>query len=47
MYADISESRFSELAKMIGGVMRPASMASECWKPLAMASTRGSSSSRE
>lgn len=33
MYDWTSGARLSALAKMMGGVMTPASMASECWKP--------------
>ena len=45
MYDEVSESRFRALAKMIGGVIKPASMARACWSPLAAARTRGSSES--
>lgn len=46
MYADISASRLSVLAKMIGGVISPASIASACWRPLVNARRMGSSESR-
>ena len=47
MYAEVSESRLRELAKMIGGVIRPASMASACCKPQVIATKSGISDSRE
>ena len=47
MYALISLSRARLLAKIMGGVMRPASMARECWSPVVMATTMGSSLSSE
>ena len=45
MYADVAESRLSALAKIIGGVIRPASIARACWRPLAAARRMGSSES--
>ena len=45
MYEDVAASRLRALAKMIGGVMSPASIASACWRPLAAARRRGSSES--
>ena len=47
MYADVDASRLRELAKMIGGVMRPASIASACCSPHPIASNSGMSASSE
>lgn len=44
-YADVLLSKLRFDTNMMGGVMRPASIASTCCNPLAMARTRGSSSS--
>lgn len=46
MYAEVVASRLSALAKMIGGVIRPANMANACCKPVVIAKTIGKSASR-
>ena len=46
MYAEISGSKFRELAKMMGGVIKPASMANACCKPQVITTRRGISDSR-
>ena len=46
MYAEVVASRFSALAKMIGGVMRPANIAKACCKPEVIARRIGKSASR-
>ena len=43
MYAEMSPSRFKALAKIMGGVIRPASMARACCNPVVIARNRGSS----
>lgn len=43
MYAERSLSRLKELAKMMGGVIRPASIARACCNPVVIARNRGSS----
>jgi len=45
IYAEVAGSRLNEEAKIIGGVMRPASIARACWKPLVIAKIRGRSAS--
>lgn len=37
IYAEVFGSKFKELAKMIGGVIKPASIASACCKPQVIA----------
>lgn len=46
IYAEAFGSKFKELAKMIGGVIRPASIASACCKPQVIATKSGISESR-
>ena len=46
IYAESSGSKFRELAKIIGGVIKPASMANACCKPQVMATRSGISDSR-
>ena len=46
MYADVSGSKFKALAKIIGGVMRPASIASACCNPHVRANKIGNSESK-
>jgi hypothetical protein len=43
IYEDKLASRFKLLAKMMGGVMRPASMASACCNPVVIARNSGRS----
>jgi hypothetical protein len=45
IYALVALSKLSADAKMIGGVMSPASMASACCNPLVIASASGRSAS--
>lgn len=45
-YWVISAEKLALLARMIGGVMMPASMASECWKPRSRARNTGTLSLR-
>jgi len=47
MYAEVAASRLSALAKMMGGVMRPANIANACCKPVVIARRIGRSASRE
>ena len=44
IYADVGASRLSADAKMIGGVIRPASIAKACCNPLVIATSKGRSS---
>lgn len=46
MYAEMSGSRFKVLANMIGGVIRPASIARACCNPVVIARNSGRSVSR-
>ena len=46
IYAEVLGSKFKELAKMIGGVIRPASIASACCRPQVIATKSGISDSR-
>ena len=46
IYAEVFESKFKELAKIIGGVIKPASIASACCKPQVMVTRSGISDSR-
>lgn len=45
MYAEVSASRLSALANMIGGVIKPANIARACCRPQATAKRRGRSDS--
>ena len=42
-YAEVAASKFRAEAKIIGGVIRPASIASACCKPLVIANANGRS----
>lgn len=46
IYAEVSGSKLRELAKIMGGVIKPASMANACCKPQVMATRSGISDSR-
>ena len=46
IYAEVSGSKPRELAKMMGGVIKPASIASACCKPQVIATKSGISVSR-
>jgi len=46
IYAEVSGSKLRELAKMIGGVIKPASIANACCKPQVIATNSGISDLR-